>query len=387
MNEIRQAEVKYIDTDEHLHEFCQSLQGAEYIAVDTEFAREKTYFPKLCLIQVQGKDQIACIDPLVITNFEPLLDLFRDTSITKVLHSVSQDMEVFLHTFDCLPTPVYDTQIAASLTGLGEQVSYAKLVESMLDIRLDKSHTRTDWSRRPLDAAQIKYAADDVRYLAELYPVQRQQLEQQGRLSWLEIDFEEITRESRYRPDPDNAWRRVKGYARLRGVELAILKFLAQYRENQAIRSDRPRRFILKDDLLLDLAKARPKTLQDIERRRGFENVIHRHGKALLDCVQAGLKLPQEEWPDVSKGKPLSAQQEVIADILMALLKQQSKKNDVSVGSMASKKDVDRLARGKRDIALMTGWRYELGGKVLVEFLEGSLALSVSDNQLVLLDR
>ena len=379
------TETTYIDTDEGLAEFCAEISGAEFIAVDTEFMREKTYYPILCLIQVEGKGKIACIDPFRVRDFSPLLDIFRDQAVTKVLHSVSQDMEVFLHTFDCLPSPVYDTQIAASLTGLGEQVSYAKLVDDMLGIQLDKSHTRTDWTRRPLDDAQIRYAADDVRYLAELYPLQRQRLEAQGRLDWLQSDFDAITEESRYRPDPDNVWRKVKGHARLRGVDLAVLRLLAKYREEQAIQHDRPRRFILADDLLLDLVKSKPKNIKDIERRRGFNpTVINKHGDALLECIKTGLSLPKEQWPELGKGKPLTANQEVMADILMGLLKQQAKKNDVSVASMASRKDVEQLARGKRDIALMNGWRYELGGKVLTEFLEGKINLGVVDQQLIL---
>ncbi len=374
------SDIQYIESNDALRELCDQLSDAEFIAVDTEFAREKTYYPILCLVQIQGKDQLACIDPLTITDFEPMLELFRNESILKVLHSVSQDMEVFLHTFGCLPKPVYDTQIAASLTGMGDQVGYAKLVESMLGVQLDKSHTRTDWSRRPLDQAQIQYAADDVRYLAQLYPMQRDRLQSEGRLEWLEMDFSAIAEEGRYRPDPANTWRKVKGHARLRGVELAILKFLAEYREQQAMRADRPRRFIFKDDQLLDLAKAKPKSIQDMERRRGYEQIIKRHGQALLDCVSKGLELPKDEWPEVGKGKPLSSNQEVVADMLIALLKQQSQKNDVSISTMANRKEIEQLVRGKRDIPLLSGWRYELGGKVLLEFLGGGAVLQMNNN-------
>ena len=375
----------YIDNDAQLQEFCTSIKDADFIAVDTEFMREKTYFPVLCLVQIAAKDQIACIDPLALKDFEPMLELFRDASITKVLHSVSQDMEVFLHTFDCLPAPVYDTQIAASLTGMGEQVSYANLVNEMLGVTLDKSHTRTDWSRRPLDPAQLKYAADDVRYLAAFYPKQRQALEEKGRLDWLQSDFAAIVEEKRYRPDAENAWKRVKGFKRLSGEELAVLKTLAQYREQQAMKANRPRRFILSDDLLLDLVRARPKTIQDIERRRGFApGLIKRHGQAFLDCVQQGLALPKEQWPEPGKGKPLSDNQEVVADVLMALLKQQAKRNNVSVASLANRKEVERLACGKRDMALLSGWRYELGGKALLAFLQGESSIKIDGNQLLL---
>ena len=379
------TETLYIDNDKALADYIQRAGKAEFAAVDTEFMREKTYFPQLCLVQIEMNGLIACIDPFKVRDFAPMLDMFRDPDITKVLHSVSQDMEVFLHEFNCLPAPVYDTQIAASLTGMGEQVSYAKLVHEMLDVSLDKSHTRTDWSRRPLDDAQLQYAADDVRYLAELYPVQRNQLVAQGRLEWLQADFNAIVEEQRYRPNPDTAWRKVKGHARLHPSELAILSELARYREQQAVNQDKPRRYVLSDDQLLDLVKSKPKSVADLKRRRGFNDaIIARHGDRLLECVDKGIAMPKEQWPDTGKGKPLSNNQEVLADILMGLLKHQARRNDVSVASMASRKEVEQLVRGKRDIPLLSGWRYELGGRVLNDFLNNEIALSVSNRVLEL---
>ena len=379
------TETLYIDNDNALAEFFDQVGSASFAALDTEFMREKTYYPRLCLIQISVNDRIACIDPFAVTEFGPMLDLFTDHKIVKVLHSVSQDMEVFLHTFDCLPAPVHDTQIAASLMGMGDQVSYAKLVNEMLGVAIDKSHTRTDWTRRPLDEAQLKYAADDVRYLAEIYPLQCKQLGEQDRLVWLQEDFDAAVEPARYRPDPGNAWRRVKGYARLGGPELAILSMLAKYREEQAIQRDRPRRFILSDDQLIDLAKSKPRKTADLQRRRGFsDDVIKRHGASLLECIRQGLDIPKAHWPVTGKGKPLSNNQEILADMLMALLKYQAKKNNVSVNSMASRGDVEQLVRGKREIPLMHGWRYELGGRVLMEFLQGELTASVHDRQLKL---
>ena len=380
------TETFYIDNDKALVDYVQRAGKADFVAVDTEFMREKTYFPQLCLVQMEMNGLIACIDPFKVRDFSPMLDIFRNPDITKVLHSVSQDMEVFLHEFDCLPAPVYDTQIAASLTGMGDQVSYAKLVHGMLGVSLDKSHTRTDWSRRPLDDAQLKYAADDVRYLAELYPQQRDQLAAQGRLDWLQADFTAIADAGRYRPDPDTAWRKVKGHARLHASELAILSVLARYREQQAIKSDRPRRYVLSDDQLLDLVKSKPKSIKDLKRRRGFNDAaIARHGDQVLECVRIGLAMPKDEWPDTGKGKPLSNNQEVLADILMGLLKHQARKNDVSVASMASRKEVEQLVRGKRDIPLLSGWRYELGGRALKEFLNNEIALGVHNHVLELI--
>ena len=379
------TETLYIDNDNALAEYFEQVGTASFAALDTEFMREKTYYPRLCLIQVSINDQIACIDPFAVSDFSPMLELFNDHAVTKVLHSVSQDMEVFLHTFDCLPAPVHDTQIAASLTGMGDQVSYAKLVNEMLGITLDKSHTRTDWTRRPLDDAQLQYAADDVRYLAQIYPLQYNQLAEQGRLEWLREDFDSAVDPDRYRPDPDNAWRKVKGHARLARSELAILSMLAKYREQQAIEKDRPRRFVLSDDQLIDLVKSKPRKTADLQRRRGFsDDVISRHGDSLLECIRLGLEMPREDWPETGKGKPLTSNQEILADMLMALLKYQARINHVSVNSMASRSDVEHLVRGRQEIALMHGWRYELGGRVLMEFLQGQLAASVHDRQLQL---
>lgn len=379
------TQILYIDTDEGLVDYCALINKAEFVAVDTEFLRETTYYPRLCLIQLHAMGKTACIDPLRVRNFSPMLAIFHNPDVTKVLHSARQDMEVFLHAFDSLPAPVYDTQIAASLTGLGDQISYANLVNEMLQVQLDKSHSRTDWSCRPLDDAQISYAADDVRYLAKLYPLQRQRLESQGRLTWLQDDFNAMTEASCYRPDPANLWRKVKRHTRLQGVDLMILKKMAEYREKQAMEQDRPRRFILSDDQLLDLVRGKPKATKDMERYRSLNRkIINQYGSALLECIQVALSIPREKWPEVNRSEPLMDSQEVVVDILMGLLKQQAKKNAVSMALMASRKEVEKLVCGKRDIALMSGWRYELGGKVLAGFLDGKLKLGVQSRQLVL---
>lgn len=378
-------DIEYIDNDAALADFCQRIAGAGFMALDTEFIREKTYYPRLCLVQIAAGNDIACIDPFCITDFSPLRELFRNEDILKVLHSASQDMEVFLHDFGCLPVPVYDTQVAASLMGMGDQVAYARLVKEMLDVQLDKSHTRTDWSRRPLDDAQIRYAADDVRYLVRLFPMQRDSLQAQGRLAWLEEDFRDIVDESRYRPDPGRAWRKIKGAQRLSRQELAILKMLAAWRERQAMIENKPRKFILSNDLLLDLVKSKPGDIRSLERRRGVTpGLARRRGEELVSVIKEAMDIPRDQWPELPRGKPLGDRQEVIADILMSLLRYQAKVNKVSAGSLASKKDIERLVRGKQDIPLLHGWRYEMGGRMLQQFMQGEIRISLADNELLI---
>ena len=381
-------DIQYIETDAALAAFCRALAGSEFVALDTEFIREKTYYPKLCLIQAADRDHIACIDPFAVKDFAPLLEVFANEAITKVMHSAQQDMEVFFQTLGGLPRPVYDTQIAASLTGLGERAAYAKLVQAMLNVKLDKLHTRTNWAQRPLDPAQIKYAADDVRYLARLYPAQRQTLRAQSRLEWLREDFAALTEPERYRPQPDTAWTRVRGHARLRGVDGAILKQLARYREQKAIAYNRPRRFVLKDEQLLEVVKLKPKNEQDMEKQRGLQSAVKRHGAALLECVREGLQMPREQWPEARDGGPLGESEETLADVLMVLLKLQSARHRVSVGALAGRRDVERVARGERDgLPLLSGWRHELAGRALLDFIEGKTALCMGRQGLALEDK
>ena len=230
----------YVDTPQALTQLCKQLQHSPWFALDTEFIREKTFYPRLCLLQVANTQHLACIDVLALNDLSPLLDILYDPASTKVLHSAHQDLEIFYHLRGALPTPIFDTQLAATLLGLGEQIGYAALVKTLLKIDLDKSQTRTDWSCRPLDPAQLSYAADDVRYLGQIYQQQRQELEQRQRLDWLTEDFTALCDPARYRVDVDQAWQRIKGQQRLRGVQLAVLRTLAAWREQRASSLDRP---------------------------------------------------------------------------------------------------------------------------------------------------
>lgn len=378
----------YIDTPQQLDELCRQLRRHDWFTLDTEFLREKTYRPRLCLLQVANLEVIACVDPLALGDLSPLLDLLYDPAITKVLHAAHQDLEIFFEMRGEVPAPIFDTQVAATLLGHGEQIGYGNLVKIELGIELEKAHARADWCRRPLDDAQLAYAADDVRHLREVYLSQRRQLEELGREQWLQADFDELTDPARYRNPPEQAWLRVKGSNRLKGVQLAVLQALAGWREEQAQQGDRPRRWILKDEILLDLAKQMPQEPDKLHRIRGLEEgTIKRHGDTLLHLIAAAKNLPKAQWPKAKGGKRLAPEQEPLLDAMMALLRERCRRQNISPGAVAGRRELEQLVMGERDIPLLHGWRAAIAGGALQQLLEGRLALLVENGQLDIIPR
>lgn len=375
--------VQYIDTAAELNTFCQQIAHTSWMTVDTEFLREKTYLPQLCLIQVATEDAIACIDPIALTDLAPILELIYNPDITIVFHAARQDLELLYLIRGELPTKVFDTQLAATVLGYGDQIGYGNLVKLCLDVDLDKAHSRTDWTKRPLDPDQIDYAADDVRYLRDVYKLLRQQLVDKKRTHWLDDDFSILMDIDTYRVKPETMWRKVKGFGRLKGVQLAILQRLAAWREQRAVASNRPRRWILKDDVLLDLAKLAPESLDKFSLIRGLEtNTINRQGKDLLAEIALGKALPKEQWPKIKKTEPLTPQQDSIVDALMSLLRKYCIENEIAPIAVASRKDIERMVAGETDIALLQGWRNEIVGHHLKAFIDGKLSISAGENQL-----
>ncbi|MDH5648994.1 MAG: ribonuclease D [Gammaproteobacteria bacterium] len=374
---------QYIDTDSELVKISNQLRSSTFLSVDTEFIRERTYYPQLCLIQIANEDLVACIDPIAIKNLDPLRDLLLTPDILKVFHAAHQDMEIFYHLWGELPKPVYDSQIAATLLGFGESIGYASLVKQVLGMDVDKSHTRTDWSRRPLSPEQLQYAADDVRHLATLYPLQKSRLETLGRLEWLSRDFINLSDPIRYAPDPENMWRKVKGVNKLKRRQLAVLQALAAWREEQAMKLDRPRRRIVSDEVLVDLARLQPGTLSDFSQHRGIPAVIVKtYGEVLLDIIKAGQKRPESSWPSLPSKPSLTPDQEAISDALAALVKLISAQTQISSASLATHKELESLVRGDRNLNVLQGWREQYVGKRLLDFLEGESSLSVDKGKL-----
>ncbi|MFO7594177.1 MAG: ribonuclease D [Pseudomonadota bacterium] len=378
----------YIDTPEQLDALCRQLNRHDWLTLDTEFLREKTYRPRLCLLQVANPDVVACVDPLALEDLSPLLDVLYNPAITKVLHAAHQDLEIFFEMRGEVPTPIFDTQIAATLLGHGEQIGYGNLVKIELGIELEKAHARADWCRRPLETALLEYAADDVRHLREVYLRQRNTLAELGREQWLQPDFDELTDPSRYSNPPEQAWRRLKGGNRLKGVQLAVLQALAAWREERAQQSDRPRRWIIKDDILLDLAKQMPQELSKLKRIRGLEDAtVQRHGETLLQIIAEARKRPKEQWPKPKAGKRLPLEQEPLVDAMMALLRERCRQQNISPGAVAGRRELEQLLMGEKETPLLHGWRAAIAGNALQQLLAGELALLVENGRLDIIPR
>ncbi len=372
--------LRLVGRADELEQLCRRLAGADWLAVDTEFLRERTYHPKLCLVQVATAAEVFLIDPLALDDLGPLLDLLCDPGIVKVLHAARQDLEIFWNLRGAVPAPVFDTQIAAMLVGLPEQVGYAALVQHRLGVRLDKAHSRTDWSQRPLSAEQLEYAAEDVTYLAQLYPGLRDELAGQGRLDWLAPEFDALVDPARYENRPEDAWLRIKGTERLQGPQLAVLQRLAAWREETAVRTDRPRKWVLSDDALLALARARPRDKFALKRVRGLNYPQQQeHGETLLRLIaEAGGEKPRTRSGGEPR-EPLDTGQLAVVDLLMATLRTRAAEAGVNPGALGGRKDLERLVRGERDVPLLRGWRLKLAGERLLAVLEGEVALRARD--------
>ena len=277
----------YIVDQAALSELCAHQQSAPWLALDTEFMREHTYYPQLCLIQIASSERIACIDPLALPSLQPLVQLLQQAQITKVFHAAAQDLEVLQHHCGIVPAPIFDTQVAAAVLGYGAQISYADLAQRLLGVALAKHHTRVNWQQRPLAAEWLAYAADDVRYLRDIYQRQSAFLTVSDNLEIVERRCVALANPQRYQPQPASAWRRVRDYQQLRTPhQKALLQALAAWREQQAIREDRPRRWVLSDALLCDLARYQPHTLEELAQLRGFSATLRkRYASALLSLI------------------------------------------------------------------------------------------------------
>ena len=376
--------ILYIDNDEKLQELCKSIKDAPLLILDTEFIREKTYRAKLCLIQIATDDIVACIDPIALNDITPLMDIINDKNKLKILHAARQDYEIFYDLNKQLPQPLFDSQLAASLLGYGEQIGYASLVNKILGVQLDKAHTRTDWSKRPLSEAQIRYASDDVFYLRQLYPVLKNQLAEQGREDWLDEEFDALCQPGLFITHPEDAWNKVKGINRLRPRQFAAAKNIAEWREKMAIKKDLPRRWILADDILIAAAQLLPKNISQLSTIANIKTAtIEKTGEIILNCVKDALALNETDLPSTTKPKRLTADQEIIADLLMTQLRLIASEQNISPANIANRKMIEKIIYGETDIPLLKGWRYQLAGKKIQDLLSGNFSLQIKNNKVV----
>src|ERR1700722_14538560 len=362
-----------------LADFCARLEGQAFVAVDTEFMRETTYWPKLCLIQAAAPGGIeATIDPLAEgLDLTPFLAVMRDKRILKVFHAARQDVEIF-NNLGAIPEPLFDTQIAGMAAGFGEQIAYDALVRKILKIDLDKSHRFTDWSRRPLSEAQLTYAIADVTHLAELYPILRARLEKAGRLSWVTEEMAAMTDPALYDVDPENAWRRLKPRKHA-AKYLAVFKAVAAWRERTAQQRDQPRGRILKDEAIDELAAQAPTEVDALNRLRSVPKGFggSRYGPELIEAITAALKDPEAYAPKIERDMtPVSPAAGAVVELLKVLLKARAEDAGVASKLIATVADLEKIASDDRaDSSALKGWRREAFGEDALKLKRGELAL------------
>jgi len=362
----------------------ESLADAPVIALDTEFLREKTYFAKLCLIQIGDGETSALIDPLAIKDLTPLRELFSNPACMKVLHAGSQDLEIITRLMGRPPTPVFDTQVAATLAGYPTQVGYGTLVQAVLGVDLDKGDTFTDWAQRPLTDSQVEYALNDVRYLPEVYHRLVAELESGGRLPWLSDDFARMADPATYALDPREQWRRVKRASSLDRRGLAVLREIAAWRELEAQHRDIPKRWLLSDESLVEVARRTPVDEAALMAIRGVnDKVMTRDGATLLQAVAAGIAVPEDDCPRLERHRRPGRAAAQIADLMGVLVRLRAHEHSVAPSLLASHDDLERLAAGDGDSPLLTGWRRTLVGEELQQMLAGNIALRVRDGSVV----
>lgn len=387
--------MRIITTTDHLAEFCAEAITQPYVTVDTEFLRERTYYSKLCLVQMaypgKGDENAVLIDPLENgLDLGPMYDLFEHPGVVKVFHAARQDLEIFFTDRGIIPAPLFDTQVAAMVCGFGEQAGYETLVRKIVKGQIDKSSRFTDWSRRPLTEAQQRYALADVTHLRGVYEYLDAQLEKSGRSRWVSEEMAVLNDPATYRVDPEEAWLRVK--TRTNSPKfLAVVKELARFREAYAQDRDIPRSRVFKDDALIELASTKPLTEQDMGRsrlllREARKGVI---ADGILEAIRRGVDMPADKMPRVDGSREQQQVNPALADLLRVLLKARAEAEGVAQKLIATSAELDAIASGDRSVNALKGWRREVFGAEALELCDGKLALSAQGSRVktVRLDR
>ncbi|OCC24886.1 ribonuclease D [Croceicoccus estronivorus] len=377
---------KLITKTDELADICSRLAKADFVTVDTEFMRENTYWPELCLVQIADDKEAAAIDPLAPgIDLTPLLDLLTDNEdVLKVFHAGGQDVEIIYNLTGRTPHPIFDTQIAMMAISQSEQIGYANLVESWLGFTIDKGARFTDWSRRPLTDRQIEYAIGDVTHLSKIFPKMLKRLIKTGRGEWLDIEMENLADPDNYRNDPSRAWRKIRAPGRNPQV-LGRLKALAAWRELEAQDKNIPRGRIMRDETLADLASNPPGKQADLAKVRGLSQTWtdNEIGKRLMRTLKDAEALPHDEMPaKTPRGAPLGKEGALVADLLKLLLKIRSREIDVATRLLTRSDELEALAAGIRNLPVLQGWRFEMFGRDALELVEGRLAFAVLDGKL-----
>ncbi len=382
---LNQSEITIISDTAALAEFCSSLAGETFITVDTEFLRETTYYPKLCLIQIAGSHAAALVDPLSKgIDLKPFYDLMTNTAVLKVFHAARQDIEIFVNEAGLVPTPVFDTQIAAMVCGFGDQVGYEAIVRKLAKAQIDKSAQFTDWSRRPLSQRQMAYALSDVTHLRTVYENLKAEIDKEGRASWLEADLAELADPNTYRVDPEQTWRRIK--ARIQNKkQQATLMAVAAWREREAQTKNVPRGRILKDDAVAEIAIQVPQNKDALHQLRllprgSAESVI---GRGILAAVAEGLARDPATIPlNKGRGDDMTSAQEAAAEVLKLALKIICERENVAPKLIANSSDIDAIAvSDEADVPALHGWRRSLFGELALQIKHGKALIGMENGR------
>jgi len=363
----------YIESTTELKAFCAELQNGSWIGVDTEFMRERTYYPEPCLIQLSGNAGIACVDIVALEDLAPLKEVLMREDIVKLMHSCSQDLEIFHLLFDRIPPNIFDTQVAAAFIGKGDQLSYAALVEDICNVKLSKAHTRARWCNRPLSEEEIYYAEDDVRYLPAMHESLSAELESVGRREWFEAEMQVISKTSVFAINGSNAWQRMNALRQMAGQQLAAAKALAGWREDLAQSRDKPRSWILADKVLVRIANALPETKDELASIEDVTDGLVKHrGDRLLAIIRQSAEHDEPDQPS-GPGRP-DAREKALKKELAKILDSVAENLTLPASLLATRKDLAAMIQGDRKLAVFQGWRAEAVGQELLDYLQSNSA-------------
>ncbi|MDO4841827.1 MAG: ribonuclease D [Phoenicibacter congonensis] len=374
----------YIDTTQKLNNFIDKALKSKVIFIDTEFMREKTYYPQLSLIQFQIGDESFIFDPFCFKNIKPLAKVFDAEDVLKVFHASAQDLEILYYETGVVPHPLFDTQLAAAVTDGLNQPGLANLLKKSLGISIDKSEGFTDWNKRPLTEKQLEYAIEDVLYLPELFDYQCKKMKMLGRESWLDYEFVELSRQDRFDEDPRERYMHLKHVNKLKPRQLALARELAAWRENRAKKLNIPRKWVLTDEQVTEICKRDPKTIDALFNVRGVQNSLKiSEAREVLDALKAGRKCDKADYPQLADSGAAEENVDDIVFLMNALLKLRATQNCIAQSVIANNHDLVDLARGKRKKSpLLKGWRKELVGQELIDLLDGKIGITCSNGAL-----
>lgn len=379
-----------IDTTIALEEACRTLARSQFVTVDTEFLRETTFWPELCLIQMAGPDLEVIVDPLAKgLDLKPFFELMANPEVVKVFHAARQDLEIVYHLGNLIPHPIFDTQVAAMVCGFGDSISYDQLVQRIKNVQIDKSSRFTDWSRRPLADKQLDYALADVTHLRDVYLFLKNKLEAEGRTTWVSEEMAVLESPETYDMHPDDAWLRLRSRLR-KPQELAVLKYVAAWREREARSRNVPRSRVLKDDAIFEIAQQQPKDVEALSRLRTIPKGWERSssGISILSAVNEALSLPRSDMPQAAKRTHVPEGAQSAVELLKVLLRLVSEKHGVAAKVLASSDDLDKIATdgASADVPALQGWRKDLFGDPALKLISGKVALRFVDKRVEAVD-